>query len=95
MTNQLKSFAWIALNEATDEDGFYLPDGPEVHEKERATLKEFGAPDTELIQFRSILPESRDEAMVEALVPQSFIRWAKYEGDLSWYEGDAEHGDTE
>jgi hypothetical protein len=72
-----KSFAWIAINEAIDKDGFYLPDGPEVYEAERAALKEQGAPDTELIEFISVLPEDRDEAMVEALVTYAFADWAK------------------
>ena len=87
---ELKSFAWIAINEATDDDGFYLEDGPAVHAVERCALLERGAPDTELIQFISVLPESRDEALVEAMVPQSFIDWAKADENLVWYEDGVE-----
>jgi len=88
----MKSFAWIAINEAIDEDGFYLEDGEALREAERTELKEMGAPCTEQIQFISILPESRDEAMVEALVPDEFIRWAKEGEHLAWYDetGEAE-----
>lgn len=88
----MKSFAWIAMNEAIDENGFYLEDGPAVYEAERAELKEMGAPCTEQIQFISILPEDRDSSMVEALVPDEFIRWAKDTESLAWYddEGEAE-----
>jgi len=81
-----KSFAWIAITEATDEEGEYREDGPALREEERAALKEAGAPDTDEIEFVSILPEGRDEALVEALVPQSFINWAKADEDLVWYE---------
>jgi hypothetical protein len=76
-----RSFAWIAANEATNEEGFYLEDSPELREKERAQLKEWGAPDTEQIEFVSILPEDRDEAMVEAKVTEAFIAWAKSHAD--------------
>lgn len=83
-----KSFAWLAQNDATDEDGFYLEDGPEVHEAERQALREAGAPDVDAIEFVSILPEDRDDAMVEAFVTEAFIAWAKDPngGDLVWYD---------
>lgn len=81
-----KSFAWIAITEATDEGGLYREDGPELREAERTVLKEVGAPDTDQIEFVSILPEGRDESLVEALVPQSFIDWAKADENLTWYE---------
>jgi len=83
---ELKSFAWLALNESIDDEGFYLEDSPELREIERAELKAEGAPDTEHIVFVSILPESRDEAMVEAMVTDAFIEWAKGEGGLVWYD---------
>jgi hypothetical protein len=70
-------FAWIAINEATDEEGFYLEDSPKLREIERAELKALGAPATEHIQFHSILPEDRDSALVEADVPEEFAKWAK------------------
>ena len=75
MTKQ--NLAWISVNDATDEEGFYLEDGPTLREIEREELKKLGAPDTEEIEFESILPEDRDEAMVEALVTPAFARWAK------------------
>jgi hypothetical protein len=86
MTAALKSFAWLALNDATDDEGFYLEDGPTVREAEREELREAGAPDVDAIVFVSILPEDRDDAMVEALVTDAFIEWAKGEGDLVWYD---------
>ena len=73
------SFAWLAVNEAIDEDGFYLEDSPKLREIERAELKKFGAPDTEQIEFISILPEDRDSAMVEAKVTDAFAAWAMSE----------------
>jgi hypothetical protein len=94
-------FAWIAVNEATDAAGFYLEDGPELREIERRVLKAWGAPGTEHIQFHSILPEDRDEAMVEADVPEEFAKWAKQHqetgeenvengvSNLVYYEDDA------
>jgi hypothetical protein len=91
-------FAWIAQNEAVDEDGFYLEDGTAAYEAERAALKEMGAPDTEAIQFISILPEDRDEAMVEAEVSEAFAAWAKSPEEpgspnamLPWYDETGEH----
>jgi len=71
------SFAWLQVNEATDEEGFYLQDSPELREIERAELKEMGAPDTDEIEFVSILPEDRDSALIEALVTPAFAKWAK------------------
>jgi hypothetical protein len=75
------SFAWIAINEVIDEDGFFLQDenGPELREAERKELKEAGAPDVEEIEFISIEPEDRDSALVEALVTPRFAEWAKSE----------------
>lgn len=70
-------FAWLAVNEAIDEDGFYLEDSPRLRHFERQELKALGAPDTELIEFISILPEDRDSAMVEAEVTQAFANWAR------------------
>jgi len=72
-----KSFAWITVNEAIDDEGFYLEDGPKVREIEREELKKLGAADTEHIEFQSILAEDRDTAMAEALVTPAFIEWAK------------------
>lgn len=93
MADTLKSFAWLALNDATDEDGFYLEDGPEVREAEREALRDAGAPDVDAIVFVSILPEDRDDAMVEAMVPDSFVAWAKDPngGDLVWYDETSEN----
>lgn len=85
-----QSFAWIAQNEATDSDGFYLEDGPALREIERAELKKLGAPGTEHIEFVSILPEDRDEAMVEALVTPEFAKWAKQHQMTG--EDDADNG---
>ena len=75
MVTKLK-FAWIAANDDTDEDGFYLQ-GEAAYEAERAELKKLGAPDTEAIEFESIQPEDRDSAMVEALVTPAFAKWAR------------------
>ena len=86
MADTLKSFAWLALNDATDDEGFYLEDSPELHEAERQTLRDAGAPDVDAIVFVSILPEDRDDAIVEAMVTEAFIAWAKDldGGDLVW-----------
>jgi len=70
-------FGWLQVNEATDKDGFYLQDSPELREIERAALKALGAPDTYEIEFVSIQPEDRDSAMVEARVTPAFAAWAK------------------
>lgn len=72
-----RNLAWIAVNEAIDDEGFYLQDSPELREIERGELKKLEAPDTEEIEFISILPEDRDSAMVEAMVTEAFARWAK------------------
>lgn len=72
-----QKFAWLAINEAIDKDGFYLEDSPELREIEREELKKIGAPDTELIEFISILPEDRDSSLVEAEVTKNFADWAK------------------
>jgi predicted lysophospholipase L1 biosynthesis ABC-type transport system permease subunit len=71
------SFAWLAVNEAIDDDDFYLEDSPELYEIEREELKKLGAPETDQIEFVSILAEDRDSAMVEAKATPAFIKWAK------------------
>ena len=70
-------FAWLQVSDATDDEGFYLQDSPELREIEKRELKEMGAPDTDEIEFISILPEDRDSALVEANVTTAFARWAK------------------
>jgi len=72
----MKTLSWLTMNEATDEDGFYLQ-GEAAYEAERAALKEMGAPDTDQIEFTSIEPEDRDSAMAEAKVTEAFEKWAK------------------
>ena len=71
------NFAWLQVSEATDDEGFYLQDSPELREIEKKELKEMGAPDTDEIEFVSILPEDRDSALVTANVTPAFVRWAK------------------
>jgi len=70
-------FAWLAINEAIDKDGFYLQDGPRLRGLEADALKALGAPDTEEIVFLSVQPEDRDSAMVEARVTPAFAAWAR------------------
>ena len=75
MTKQ--NLAWLQVSEATDDEGIYFEDSPELREIERKELREMGAPDTDEIEFVSILPEKRDASMIEAMVTPAFIRWAK------------------
>ena len=70
------SFAWLAANDDTDEEGFYFH-GEDAYEVERAELKKLGAPDTAEIEFLSIEPEDRDNALVEAMVTPAFAKWAR------------------
>jgi hypothetical protein len=72
------SIAWLAANEGTTEDGFFL-EGEAAIEAEKRELKEAGAPDVDQIEFVSYEPESRDEAMIEAMVTTAFAEWARKE----------------
>jgi len=75
-----QNLSWLAWYEETDEEGFYVQ-GELAFAAERAALKAGGAPDTDEIEFVSIEPESRDEAMVEARVTERFAAWAKSNSD--------------
>lgn len=72
-----RNLAWLQVSEATDEEGFYLQDSPELRRIERLELRMMGAPETDEIEFVSILPEDRDSALVEAFVTPAFAAWAK------------------
>jgi hypothetical protein len=75
MNARLVPFAWLTVNEEISPEGFYL-EGEAAMAAEREALRAMNAPDVNLIEFQSIVPEDRDSAMVEALVPETFKRWA-------------------
>lgn len=66
--------SWYAQNEDTDEFGCLLQHSDAI-EPERRTLAEMGAPDTEFLRFRDIVPEDRDSALCTAEATPAFHQW--------------------
>ena len=89
----MQKLSWLTVNEDTDTEGFYKQ-GPDAYEAERRALEALGAPQTEAIQFESILPEDRDSAMATALVPHVFAEWAKQHQETGEPTTEDENGDS-
>lgn len=80
-TPGLVKFAYYAQSAEVDEEGFY-PSDTEAVNAERRWLASCGAPDADKVIVKSVLPEDRDEAVVEAEGTEAFIMWTKAEGIL-------------
>jgi hypothetical protein len=75
---------WFVVNEDNDEGILYS--GKEAFEFEREALRAMGAPDTDKIVFRDIVPEDRDSAIAVGSGTPAFVQWLVDNGMLEdWH----------